>query len=453
MNLTLQKIAEFVKGECFNCKESIVERITTDTREIEKGSLFVALKGEKFDGHDFLQSAIEKGAAAVISEKKVDDLPVIKVDDTYKALLDLSKGYRESLDLKVVGVTGSVGKTTTKDMIAAVLSQEYKTAKTQGNFNNHIGVPKTLFSIDKEDRVAVVEMGMNHKGEISVLTKASLPNIAVLTCIGVSHIENLGTRENILNAKLEILEGMEKSAPVIINADNDILGKIKEIGEHKIIRCSYENENADFFAKNIVEGSEGTRFDIYHSGEFMVNVFLPCLGLHNVGNALLAAAVGMELKVSPFQIASGLSSYVPSGRRQKIVTKNDITYIEDCYNASPQSMIASLSVLKSLSGENRAVAVLGDMLELGDIAESSHIEIGAESAKNSDLTVCCGTLAKKIFDGVKKEGGEAVYFESREDASEYLIKNLKKGDFVLFKASHSMQFEKIIEAVYAASEN
>lgn len=453
MNLTLQKIAEYVNGKCFNCGEETVEKITTDTRDIEKGSLFVALKGEKFDGHDFLDSAIEKGAVAVLSEKVVDGLPLIKVENTYKALLDIAKGYRESLDVKVVGVTGSVGKTTTKDMIAAVLSQEMPTAKTQGNFNNHIGVPKTLFLVGEEDRAAVVEMGMNHKGEISALTKVSLPDIAVLTCIGVSHIENLGSRENILKAKLEILEGMAKNAPVIINVDNDILGEIKEIGEHKIIRCSCENPDADFFAKNIAEGSEGARFDIYCNGKFMVNVFLPCLGVHNVGNALLSAAVGIELGVSPFQIASGLSSYVPSGRRQKIVNKKDITFIEDCYNASPQSMVASLGVLKSLSGDNRSVAVLGDMLELGDIAESSHLEIGHEAAKNSDLVVCSGNLAKKIYEGAVKEGGNAVFFESKEEAAQYLVKTLKKDDFVLFKASNSMQFDKIIEAVYAAIEN
>ena len=455
MNLSLKKAAEFVGGALINCDDAEILSVTTDTREVKEGALFVALKGEKFDGHDFAQDAVNKGAVAVLSERDEKDfsqkLPLIKVKSTYDALLNLAAGYRDTLSPVVVGVTGSVGKTTTKDMIAAVLSQAMQTAKTQGNLNNHIGVPKTVFSLKESDRAAVIEMGMNHKGEISVLTAVARPDIAVISNIGVSHIEFLKTRENILNAKLEILEGMQEDAPVVINEDNDILGAVKELGKHRIIRCSCENENADVYAKNIYEGTEGSRFEIWSKGELLVNVYLPAVGRHNIGNALLAAAVGIEAGLSPEQIAAGLAAYVPSGMRQKISKLCGITFIEDCYNASPTSMSASLSVLRSIS-EGRAVAVLGDMLELGNMAKSAHIEIGREAADKCDLLVCCGSNAKLMSSAAAEKGRETVYFESREETVEFLLKELKKGDCVLFKASLSMQFEKIVSAVYAGLE-
>ena len=457
MQISLEKAAQMMSGKCVNCGEGFFTSVTTDTRKIEKGSLFVALCGEKFDGHDFAAKAIEDGAAAVVSQKKAQDLgkniPTIEVENTYTALLDLAKGYRESLDLCVVGVTGSVGKTTTKDMIAAVLSQGMKTQKTQGNLNNHIGVPKTIFSISENDEAAVIEMGMNHKNEISPLSKAAQPDIAVITCIGVSHIENLGSREGILEAKLEILDGMQPDAPIVISADNDILGAIEQLDEHPIIRTAVTSIDADITAKNIVEGTEGSRFDVYVGENFFVSLFLPAIGIHNIQNALLAVAVGIEMGLSELQIAAGIAAYAPSGMRQKITKIAGLTFIEDCYNASPTSMIASLTTLSSLAQGKRAVAVLGDMLELGEIAESSHLEVGAFAAEKCSEVVCCGKLAKKIYEGVQQCGCKATLFDTNDKAAQYLIKTLKEGDVVLFKASHSMHFEEIISTVYAALEN
>ena len=257
MKLSLSRASQFIGARLVNTEDAEITSVTTDTREIRQGSLFVALKGARFDGHDFALDAINKGAIAVLSQKDetcfARPIPLLVVDDTYKALLSLAAGYRSLLDLSVVAVTGSVGKTSTKDMIASILQTAVKTTKTEGNFNNHIGVPKTIFSITEEHRAAVIEMGMNHEGEISVLSKTACPDMAVITNIGESHIENLKTRENILKAKLEVLDGMSPTAPVIINADNDLLGTINEIGEHRIIKCGFENEDAFITASDINE--------------------------------------------------------------------------------------------------------------------------------------------------------------------------------------------------------
>lgn len=457
MQISLKNAAEILGGKCVNCENEFFTSVTTDTRKIQNGSLFVALRGEKFDGHDFAAQAVENGAAAVVSEKPAaslgENIPIIEVESTYEALLSLARAYRESLDLCVVGITGSVGKTTTKDMIAAVLSQGMKTLKTQGNLNNHIGVPKTIFDINEDDEAAVIEMGMNHKGEISTLSKTAKPDLAVITCIGVSHMENLGSREGILEAKLEILDGMQPDAPIIINADNDLLGEIYELGERPVIRTAIDARDADITAKNIVEGTEGSRFDVYVGENFFVSLFLPAIGIHNIQNALLAVAVGIEMGLSELQIAAGIAAYAPSGMRQKITKLANITFIEDCYNASPTSMIASLTTLSSLAQGKRAIAVLGDMLELGEISEASHLEVGQFAGERCSEVVCCGKLAEKIYDGALEKGCKAALFDTNEKTAQYLSKTLKEGDVVLFKASHSMHFEEIICAVYKTLEN
>lgn len=453
MKLTLLQAAQFTRAKTFNIEDAEITSITTDTREIRKGSLFVALKGERFDGHDFAIDAINKGAIAVLSQKDetcfARPIPLLVVDDTYKALLALAAGYRRMLDISVVGVTGSVGKTSTKDMIASILQTAVKTAKTEGNLNNHIGVPKTIFSITEEDRAAVIEMGMNHEGEISVLSHVAAPDIAVITNVFESHIENLKTRENILKAKLEILEGMNKDAPVIVNADNDMFEKMYEIGEHRVIRCSASGKDAFFTATGIKETEAGIAFEINVDNTPLCSAFIPVAGVHNVQNALLSAATAYVLGVSGEKISQGLSRFTPSGMRQKITSIAKMKFIEDCYNASPTSMKASLDVLKNIQG-TRKVAVLGDMLELGEIEESAHKEVGKYAAECADLVVACGQRAKLIADAAVKEGKKAVWFETISQTLEYLTKELKEDDCVLFKASHSMQFEKIITGLYTA---
>ena len=451
MKLSQANVAQFVNGKLVNQTDGMITSVTTDTREIKEGALFVALRGEKFDGHDFAVDAVKKGAVAVLSEREdfSEEIPLIVVEDTYKALLMLARGYRQTLDLSVVGVTGSVGKTTTKDLIASVVGTAVKTLKTQGNYNNHIGVPRTVFSIEEDHRAAVIEMGMNHAGEISTLTEVARPDIAVITCIGVSHIGFLGSRENIMKAKLEILEGMRPDAPVVLNVDDDLLGKIESLGEHRIITCSALGVDAYVTAEDICEEELGSSFKIYVGGQFLTEAYLPSIGLHNVQNALLAAAVGVTMGLSGQQIKEGLAAYCPSGMRQRINKIGGVTFVEDCYNASPTSMTASLEVLSKLKG-NRSIAVLGDMLELGDISESAHIEVGRFASKKCDLVICQGELAKILKDEAEKGGVKTLWFETREEVSQYLISELKEGDCVLFKASLGMGFAKILEAVETA---
>ncbi len=452
MRLSLDTVAQFAGGSLVNAQNAVATSVTTDTREIKEGSLFVALKGDKFDGHDFALDAVKKGAVAVVSERKAQEysekIPLVEVEDTYKALLSLAAGYRRMLELSVVGVTGSVGKTTTKDMIAAVLSAAVKTGKTQGNFNNHIGVPRTVFSLSEDDKAAVIEMGMNHAGEISALTRVVRPDIAVITNIGVSHIEYLKTRQNILEAKLEILEAMQSDAPLIINADNDILGGIYELGEHRVIRCSAEGNDAYVTASDICESASGSSFKINVGGHFLTDAFVPAVGIHNVQNALLAAAVACVMGLSGEQIKKGLFSYVPSGMRQKITDCAGMTFIEDCYNASPSSMAASLDVLATLK-KTRAVAVLGDMLELGDISDEEHIKVGRYAAEKCDLVVCQGKAAKLMHKAAKEAGAKSLWFEDRQETIDFLLNELKDDDCVLFKASNSMGFGKIVESLHS----
>lgn len=317
MELTLSRIAKAVGGRLsgYDC---IVTSVSTDSRDIPKGCLFICLEGEKFDGHDFVSQAAQNGAAAVLVRKKVDSrIPVITVKDTGKALLDLAGYYRGTLDnLTVVGLTGSVGKTTTKEMTYAVLAEQFKTIKTEGNLNNEIGMPKTLLRLKDDTEAAVIEMGMNHFGEIERMTKSSRPDIGIITNIGVSHIEYLGSRDGILKAKLEILKGMKKGAPLILNGDNDKLVTVRE-PDYKLVFFGIENPNVDFRAKDIEEKNGFTSFTVEFYGASQ-RVTVPTVGIHNVYDALAAFAVGYEMRMEPRKIAAGLKSFVPSGMRQRI---------------------------------------------------------------------------------------------------------------------------------------
>lgn len=340
--ITIKEIVKAIEGEYNGRAEININEVSTDTRCINNECLFVALQGERFDGHEFINAAFLRGAVCCLAHKKgnYSSDNVIYVDNTEKAFLKLSSAYKEKFDLFTVGVTGSVGKTTTKDIIAAILSKKYNTIKTIGNLNNRIGLPKTIFNIDRSTKAAVLEMGMSDLGEISELSCAVRPDIAVITNIGVSHIENLKTRENILKAKLEILEGMKNTAPVVINYDNDLLSKIESLSEHKVITYGIENKKAQYRAENIIRMNYETIFDIIYPGGRIEGAIIPAIGDHNVLNALCGFAVGIELSIDPMDCISGMVDYVPSGMRQKIVDFNGIKIIEDCYNASPDSMKA-----------------------------------------------------------------------------------------------------------------
>ncbi len=424
------------------------DSVSTDSRNITPNCLFIALPGEKFDGHNFAAKALEDGAGAVVVERDLGlgDRQIL-VRSTGQALLDIAGCYRSLFNIPVVGVTGSVGKTTTKEMIYTVLSSKYKTLKNKGNLNNEIGAPMTLFGLDPSHGAAVIEMGMSAKGEISRITHAVRPGIAVISNIGVSHIENLGSREGILSAKLEILEGMEPSSPVILNGDDDMLSKA-DTGSHPAIYYGLTNSGCAYSAFNITSTDGETVFACGFGGG-PVKACLPFTGRHNIYNALAAVAVGAQLGIGPAQSLEALKKYEPTGMRQRIVKKGGFTFIEDCYNASPDSQKAAMSVLGSMEA-GRKIAVIGDMLELGDYSEKAHSLVGTYAAENNiDILFTYGerTLASAKS---AKAGGlfDVRSFTDKRELADSLWDELRPGDAVLFKASRGMKLEEIIYMIY-----
>ncbi len=443
--LKLSEIAAACKGK-YNT-EAKISSVAIDTRKIEPGCLFICIIGENHDAHEFVGDAFKAGAAAVmVSEDIGVDGPYVRVKDTSKAMMDLAAYYRNMFKIPVVGITGSVGKTTAKEFTALALSAKYKTEKTMGNLNNNIGLPQTIFSITGETQAAVVEMGMNHFGEISNLSKTLKPNVGVITNIGVSHIENLGSQEGILKAKLEILDGMPKDCPLVLNYDDELLKNVKVDG-HKIYSFSV-NSPSDFKAVNIKEQGYNTSFDVVYNGK-KYGVVIPTVGIHNVYNALSAIAVAVILDVDIKSAANELIKYEPVGMRQRIKKVAGITVIEDCYNASPDSMAAALKTL-STAGTGRKIAVLGDMLELGQHAKKAHSDVGAAAAAEKiDYLLVMGENSKYMVSSAKKAGlKNAYYFENAIDLENFLFETAKVGDSVLFKASRKLKFENILESMY-----
>lgn len=442
--LKLSEIAPYL-GATYN-KDAEFDSVCIDTRKITKGCLFICIKGERFDAHQFADEALSLGAAAVMIHYDIEpNGAYIKVDDTAKAMLSLSGYYRSKFDIPVIGLTGSVGKTTTKEFTHLVVSAKYNAIKTLGNLNNEIGVPQMLFQIDNSTEAAVIEMGMNHFGEISRLVNEVKPTIGLITNIGVSHIENLGSREGILKAKLELCEGLAEGAPLILNGDNDMLQTVKD-EHHKVV--FYGIENGEFKAENIVETDNSTSFDVAYYGKKQ-HITIPTIGIHNVYNALAAFVVGYFLNVEPQAAADALGTYVPAGMRQKVVDVDGITSIEDCYNASPDSMRAALKTLSNIKG-NKKIAVLGDMLELGDYAKTAHTEVGKAVAENKiDYLLAYGNDAKFYVDGAKQSGVQnAFLFDDKEKLSKMLLNIATKGDAILFKGSRGMKLEDVINTVY-----
>ena len=442
-SLSVKDIAAAVNGRLIG-DDRIINSVCTDTRRIDTGCLFIAIKGDKFDGHDYVRIAEENGAFAVLVRKACDvKIAQVVVDDTRKAYLDLAKWYRGLFDIPVVGVTGSVGKTSTREMIAAALGIRFYVHKNEGNLNNDIGLPATIMTLDDSYTAAVYEMGMNHRGEIEMLSKAAMPDVGVITNIGVSHIENLKTRENILAAKLEILAGMKEDAPLVLNIDNDLLSQVKY--KHAIYYGI--NVPADYTARDIVMSENSVSFTcVYSGGE--IEVKLPVTGVHNVYNALAAIAVAGCFGISPGDAASGLLDYHNTGLRQHIEHIGGLTLIEDCYNASPDSMKAGLDTLRSIA-HHRRIAVLGDMLELGDYSEEAHRIVGEYASSRADLILTCGDMADIICERANVNGSQAMHFENKEELTKCLLELLSDGDTVLFKASRGMKFEDIFNAIKA----
>ncbi len=443
----LSEIVRACDGSYGYPANTFVTDVTTNSKEAKDGSVFIAIKGERFDAHDFVKSAIQNGAVCAVTERAVEDAKCIIVDSTRSAYLNIAHYYRSKFDIPLVAVTGSVGKTTTKDFIWCVLSERFNTLKTPANRNNDIGLPETLLKLESSHQAAVIEMGMNHQGEISRLSAAACPTICVITNIGTSHIENLGSRENILKAKLEILDGADRNAPLILCKDDEYLQKVNVRGR-RIVWYSTEDKTADVYATDIVADSEGVSFTICE-GEEKTSARINTLGLHNVKNALAAYCVGRELKMTSGEIASGISKFRPDGIRQTVEEISGLTVIKDCYNASYDSMKSSLELLASIKTSGKKIAVLADMKELGDMSQKLHKAVGELVFKaDVDKLLCLGDDAKYIIDGAVASGFDeknAVHFDDKQSLADYIKETADKGDVVLFKASRAMKLEEVIE--------
>ena len=442
--ITLQQAAQWCDGK-IDPKYSDVTFFgaNIDTRKMEKGQLFVALQGAR-DGHDFIDAAFEKGAAAVLCTNCDGDYPAIVVPDTRIALGLIAKQERIRLGMKVVAVTGSVGKTTTKEMVAAVLSESYRTGKTPVNHNNDIGMPMTILGMAEDTEVAVLEMGMNHFREIAYLSEIAKPDVAVIVNIGTMHIEHLGSMEGILQAKLEILEGMELGGKVIFNGDDPLLWN-----QHNVLpNVTYfgsNNSDSKVFGADVHMGNEQIRFSVHYMDETF-SVDLPLEGAHYVADALAAIAVGLEMNVEPTKICAALQNFQNADGRQEIFRAGEYTIIKDCYNAGPESMAAALSVLRDKPG--RRIAILGDMLELGTCSQAEHYKVGRMAAEKADILFAFGPNSPKMLKGALTGGmsnANARAFENREKLADVLTSVVRPGDVLLFKGSRGMRMELILE--------
>lgn len=457
-NLTLENIASACGGQYIGDEALKNKKITgavTDSRQVEEGYLFVPVKGERVDGHDFIPMVFEKGALATLSERPLENCsgPYILVESSLQALKDIATYYRSQLDIPVVGITGSVGKTSTKEMISSVLSTKYKVLKTAGNFNNEIGLPLTILRIQEEHQVAVVEMGISEFGEMHRLAEIAKPDVCVLTNIGVCHLENLGDRDGVLRAKTEVFDHIKKGATVILNGDDDKLITVEEAGGNTPL--FYGMNQQDIHMDEIENlGLKGNRARL-HTPEGDVLVEVPIPGEHNLYNAMAAAGVGLKLGLTLEEIRQGMAAAQTIGGRSNLIEANGLLIIDDCYNANPVSMKASIEVLKTAS--NRTIAVLGDMGELGQNEKALHYEVGAYAANAGiDMLFCVGNLSKEMERGAKdileqKEDAktQVFYYDTKEEMLLQLLAIVQESDTVLVKASHFMDFAKVVDSLKA----
>lgn len=449
--LSAKTIAQMVDGRLSGSENIMVSNISTDTRNMEKDSLFVAISGEKFDGHNFIEQAVQNGAVLVMAQEGKDipdDIPAVFVPDTVKALGRLASAYRDMFDIPVVAVTGSVGKTSTKDMIASILSAHFKVHKTKGNFNNEIGLPLSVLDLDETHEVAVFELGMRGFGEINELSKIVKPDIAVITNVGISHIERLGSRQNILKAKLEILDGLKSDGTVVLNGDDELLSGLRGLLKYKTLFYGI-NEGQDVWACDLSsQGENGVNFTVQTKSSDM-ELFIPAPGIHNVYNALAGIAVAQTLNLSEMEIEKGLLNFSSSRLRMSIEVKNGIKFINDSYNAAPSSMKAALDVLCEVGSGMRKWAVLGDMLELGDWTEEAHKEIGRlVSQLCIDYLVGIGSFARWYIEGAEENKDNKtipILFASISDAKPYIKTLMQKGDVLLFKGSRRMNLDVLVQ--------
>lgn len=450
-NISVGRAAEICGGRLCGaaaCAAAELGSVVIDSRRVMPGDLFVAYRGEKADGHDYISAALDRGAAACLAERvpEGETRAVIVVPDVQKALEEICAAYRAELDIPVIGITGSVGKTSAKEMISAVLSQKMSVLKTEGNLNNQIGVPMTLSRISPENDAAVIEMGISGFGEMSRLAAMVRPTAAVYTVIGHAHLEFLHDLDGVMRAKGEMLDFMPDSAPVIVNGDDEKLRAL--VCRQRKIMFGL-SADCDVRAENIrCTAAAETECDIIYN-ERRVHVRIPAFGQHMVYAALEGAAVGFIMGLSDEEIAAGIAAFETVGRRAAVSDTGYLTLIDDCYNANPDSMKSGVDSLMRLPG--RHVCILGDMLELGENEREMHKEVGEYAAAHGvELVVCCGELAESIAEGA---GARGRHFKTRAELIAALPELIRRGDSVLVKASHSMRFDEISDELKKLRES
>ena len=445
--LTLKQLAQWCGGTLVPADaDCVISGMQQDSRDVRHGDLFIAIGGEHFDGHDFVKNAAESGAqAALVDHETGNGIAEIVVKDTLIAYGDIARNYLKMLNIPVVAITGSVGKTTTKEMISGVLAGKYRVSKTQGNHNNNLGLPITVMEMGEDTQMAVLELGMNHFGEMSYLTSIARPTVVVITNIGTMHIEHLGTREGILKAKLEIMQGIQDNGVAVFNGDEPLLWNLRE-GTHRRIYFGIENERCDVLAKDINQLDGGVEFTVC-AFEHEFRVFVPQEGRHTVYNALAAIAVGLVQDVEPQMIARQLSLFQNTGMRQNVFEQNGFVVIDDCYNAGPESMEAALRVLQEHQCSGKRIAVLGDMLELGSRAMAEHYRVGRLAAEAADVILAYGKHSERIITGAVTGGinaKNAVHYEDQTEMVQALCRAAKPGDVLLFKGSRGIKMERVM---------
>ncbi|HVI41207.1 MAG TPA: UDP-N-acetylmuramoyl-tripeptide--D-alanyl-D-alanine ligase [Anaerovoracaceae bacterium] len=454
--LTIEQITKAVNGKLLlgDPKDEIAG-VSTDSRKVVEGEVFFPLIGEQHDAHDFIPQALDRGCRTLILSRKPDEklnqsknLNLIFVDDTTKALQDLAAYYLSLLTIKKIGVTGSTGKTTTKEMLYWIFSEKYKTARNLGNLNNHIGLPLTVLSLPEDTEAGIFEMGMSELGEIDLLANLVRPDIGIITNIGISHIENLGSRENILKAKLEITNYFTSEGILIVNEDNDFLSKEDVQGNYQVITTG-ETGRSNFIISNIVDfGEEGIEFTIEHKEElqtFRLNV----PGRHNAYNGALAVAAAAACGITMAEAAKGLQKLEITDKRLNIKGKNGMKIIDDTYNASPDSMKAAIDVLTATRGF-RKIAILADMFELGENSDAFHYEVGRYAAESPlDILIAVGAQAKHIAEGAKEILGDhkVHYYETKELLINDIGSMISSGDVILLKGSRGMAMDQVVKKI------
>ena len=456
--INVKKIIEITNGELLFGDENIIcENFSKDTRKLNKGDVYLGIKGEDFNGSNFYLDALEKGAKVCILQdievdiekiKRYCGVAIIKVKDVVKALQTIATYKRSLYNIPVVGITGSVGKTSTKDIVASVMARKYKVLKTQGNLNNQIGLPLTILEL-KDHEALVIEMGMGNLGEISVLTKIAKPDVAIITNVGTSHIGNLGSRENILKAKLEILEGLKENGTLIINNDNDLLHKWNDETKRKNVITFGIDEKSNYMATNIKLDENRSDYDI-KIDEDIYHMNINIGGKHFVYNSLCAICIGKLFNIDVDEIKKGIETFELTKSRMEVIKKGNITVINDCYNASYDSMKAAIEHISAQTG-NRKIAILGDMLELGSFSKELHEKVGKIVAENKiDKLITVGEQAKNIANIALKLGMEksnVLVCKKNEEAIEFVKSIMKDNDIYLIKASNGMNFKQIVEGI------